>query len=89
MPALPISMNYICWNCRGLDQSRLELTELVQKYSPLIIFLMETRSKEIFLKKLCSKLHLENLFIVPQTNTGGGLLFIGGMVLFSMLCALP
>lgn len=61
------SMNCISWNCRGLGQSQviLELTELVQKYSSSIIFLMETRSKEIFLKKLCSKLHIENVFIVP------------------------
>ena len=86
MQALPTSMNCISWNCCGLGQSRaiLELTELVQKYSPSIIFLMETRSKESFLKKLCSKLHIENVFIVPRTNTrGGGVvsLFIGGMVL--------
>lgn len=74
MPALPTSMNCISWNCCGLGQSRaiLELMELVQKYSPSIIFLMETRSKESFLKKLCSKLHIENVFIVPRTNTRGG-----------------
>ena len=92
MPALPTSMNCISWNSRGLGQSRaiLKLTELVHKYSPSIIFLMETRSKESFLKKLCLKLHLENVFIVPRTNTGGGVsLFIGGMVLISMLCVLP
>ena len=68
-------MNCISWNCRGLGQPRavLELTEMVKKYSPSIIFLMETRSKEGFLKKLCSKLHADNVFIVPRTNTGGGL----------------
>ena len=91
MPALPTSMNCISWNCRGLGQSRaiLKLMELVQKYSLSIIFLMETRSKESFLKKLCLKLHLENVFIVPRTNTGAVSLFIGGMVLISMLCVLP
>lgn len=62
---------------------------VVQKYSPSIIFLMEARSKESFLKKLCSKLHIENVLIVPHFNTWGVLLFIGGMVLISMLCALP
>ena len=46
---------------------------MVKKYSPTIIFLMETRSKEGFLKKLCSKLQTDNVFIVPRTNTGGGL----------------
>ena len=68
-------MNCLSWNCRGLGQPRavLELTEMVKKYSLSIIFLMETRSKEGFLKKLCSKLHADNVFIVPRTNTGGGL----------------
>ena len=34
---------------------------------------METRSKDKFLKSLCCKLKLNNLFIVPRHNTGGGL----------------
>lgn len=62
-------------NYRGLGQPRaiLELMEMVKKYSSSIIFLIETRSKEGFLKKLCSKLQTDNVFIVPRTNTGGGL----------------
>lgn len=68
-------MNCLSWNCRGLGQPHevLELTKMVKKYNSSIIFLMETRSKECYLKKLCSKLCLENLFTVPQFNTGGGL----------------
>ena len=68
-------MNCISWNCRGLGQPRavLELTELVKNKSPSILFLMETRSKEQYLKKLCSKLKLENVHIEPRVNTGGGL----------------
>ena len=68
-------MNCISWNCRGLGQPRavLELTELVKNKSPSILFLMETRSKEQFLKKLCSKLKFENVHIEPRMNTGGGL----------------
>ena len=34
---------------------------------------METKSREGYLKKLCAKLHLENVFVVPRINTGGGL----------------
>ena len=34
---------------------------------------METKSKDHNLKKLCSKLHLENVFIKSRINTGGGL----------------
>ena len=68
-------MNCLSWNCRGLGQSRavLELTDLVKKHAPSILFLMETRSKDHYLKNLCSKLHLENVFIESRINTGGGL----------------
>ena len=68
-------MNCISWNCCGLGQACtvLKLTEMVKKQSPTIIFLMETRSKESFLKNLWSKLGLDNVHIVPRLNTGGGL----------------
>ena len=68
-------MNCLSWNCHGLGQSRavLELTDLVKKYYPTFLFLMETKSKDSYLKKLCSKLHLENVFIEPWVNTWGGL----------------
>ena len=68
-------MNYLNWNCRGLGQSQaaLELTNLVKKHFPSILFLMETKSKDHNLKKLCSKLHVENVFIETQINTSGGL----------------
>jgi len=68
-------MNCISWNCCGLGKSHavLELTEMVKKYSPNMVFLMETRSKEGYLKNLCRKIHMENLFIVPHHNTGCGL----------------
>ena len=46
---------------------------MVKKHSPRFVFLMETRAKDKFLKNLCRKLELKNLFIVPRNNTGGGL----------------
>ena len=68
-------MNCLNWNNRGLGQPReiLELTDLVKKHSPSILFLMETRAKDHKLKTLCSKLHLENVFIESRVNTRGGL----------------
>ena len=71
----PMLMNCLSWNYRGLGQqwAVLELTDLVKKHSPSILFLMETRSKDHKLKTLCSKLHLENVFIESRVNTGGGL----------------
>lgn len=46
---------------------------MVKKYSPSILLLMETRSKDSHLKKLCSKLQIKNVFIEPRVNIGGGL----------------
>ena len=73
-------MNCLSWNYRGLGQSRavLELTNLVKKHLPSILFLMETKSKDHNLKKHCSKLHLENVFTEPQINTGGGSTLLEG-----------
>jgi len=70
-------MNYRSWNCHGLRQIRAipELTELMKKYGPTIIFLMETKAKNDVLKRLCSKLQFDNFFIVPRINTSGGLVF--------------
>lgn len=46
-------MNCISWICRGLggQHAVLELTDMVKKYFPLIIFLMETRLKDSFFKE--------------------------------------
>ena len=68
-------MNCLSWNCCGLGKPHaiLELTELVKKYSLSILFLMETKAKDNHLKRLCSKMHMENVFIEPRVNTGGGL----------------
>ena len=46
---------------------------MVKKHSPQFVFLMEAKAKDKFLKNLCRKLDLKNLFIVPRNNTGGGL----------------
>ena len=65
-------MNCISWNCYGLGRpgAVLELTEMVKKHSPSIVFLMETRSKANTLKNLRSKLNMENVHLVPRHNTG-------------------
>ncbi|KAM1788659.1 hypothetical protein ACFX11_038915 [Malus domestica] len=37
-------MNALCWNCRGLGDSRVvqALLELIQHHRPLVVFLCET-----------------------------------------------
>ena len=46
---------------------------MVKKYSPTIIFLMETKSKDNYVKNLRVKLQLDNVHIVSRHNRGGGL----------------
>ena len=68
-------MNAISWNYRGLGRSRIvqELTKLVRKHSPLILFLMETKAKDSYVNNIKSKLQLDNVHIVSRQNIGGGL----------------
>ena len=46
---------------------------MVRKYSPTIVFLMETKSKDTYVKNLRAKLQFDNVHIVSRHNTGGGL----------------
>ena len=57
----------------GATSAVQELTDLVKQHNPSILFLMEIRCKESFLKNLCDKLQMQNVFFVPRHNTGGGL----------------
>ena len=68
-------MNALSWNCRGLGRPCAvhELIEMVKKYAPTIVFLMETKSKDNYVKNLRAKLQLDNVHIVSRCNTGGGL----------------
>ena len=60
------------------------------KNSPSIVFLMETKAKDDYVKNLKSKLQLENVHIVPRHNTGGGLaLFWKNEINISILNSSP
>lgn len=88
----PGPMNCLSWNCCGLGQlvAVHELIELVKKHSPTILFLMETRAKDHKLKTLCSKLHLENVFLEPRVNRGGRLaLYLKDGINFKVLDSTP
>ena len=60
------------------------------KNSPSIVFLMETKAKDDYVKNLKSKLQLENVHSVPRHNTGGGLaLFWKNEINISILNSSP
>ena len=60
------------------------------KNSPSIVFLMETKAKDDYVKNLKSQLQLENVHIVPRHNTGGGLaLFWKNEINISILNSSP
>ena len=59
------------WNCRGLGNFRTVrvLGDLVQRWDPKIVFLLETKIK----KKAMEKINFINGLIVPRKGKGGGL----------------
>ena len=68
-------MNCLSWNCRGLGNPRRvhELSDLVRAKDPKLVFLMKTKKKNAYLKRLRCHLGFNNLFIVPRRNLSGGL----------------
>ena len=63
------------WNCRGLGNLRSvrALRDLMQRWKPKIVFLMETKMKKNQMEKEKFKLGLLNGLIVPRVGRSGGL----------------
>ena len=59
-------MNLISWNCKGLGASRAihEVTKLVRKFNPQILFLIETKRKNNEMDWLRSRWNYDNCFTV-------------------------
>ena len=49
------------------------IKEISKSISPDIMFLMETRNNDTFIKSKLESLHYTNYFLVPPKGTGGGL----------------
>uniref|UniRef100_A0A7N2KXV8 DUF4283 domain-containing protein n=1 Tax=Quercus lobata TaxID=97700 RepID=A0A7N2KXV8_QUELO len=73
--APPRAMMALCWNCRGLGTPRSvgALHNLVQRWDPEVIFLMETKKKIAGMKKVKLKLGFVNGFYVQRQGRGGEL----------------
>ena len=56
------------WNCRGLGSLRSVrvLGELVQRWDPNVVFLMETKVKKKAMEKVMEKIKFVNGLVVPS-----------------------
>ena len=63
------------WNCRGLGSLRSVrvLGELVQRWDPNVVFLMETKIKKKAMEKVMEKIKFVNGLVVPSEGRSGGL----------------
>ena len=50
-----------------------ELAEMVRAKDPFVLFLAETWVDEARLKDVKRKIQFENIFVLPRTSRGGGL----------------
>ena len=70
---LPRVMNSLSWNCRGLGNPRSvrALHDLVRRWKPKIVFLMETKSKIKRMEKIKNRIGFANGLIVPNRGRSG------------------
>ena len=68
-------MNIMTWNCQGLRSPRTvhELTKLIRKFKPHIIFLIETKRKKSEMEWLRYKWDFSNCLTMDCIGRGGGL----------------
>ena len=68
-------MNPLSWNYRGIRNPRSvrALHNLVQQYNPKIVFLMETKVGVRKMKRVQSRIGLQNGIIIPSEGRNGGL----------------
>ncbi|RYR70856.1 hypothetical protein Ahy_A02g005160 isoform A [Arachis hypogaea] len=69
------AMIILSWNCRGVAASLTisELLNLCKQKKPSIIFLIETRAKDIKIKRIRRRLHFDKYFCVEPRDLSGGL----------------
>ena len=67
-------MNPFSWNCRELQNPRLvrALHDIVQRWKPKIVFLMETKLKVKRMEKIKNRVGFANGLIVPSQGRSGG-----------------
>jgi hypothetical protein len=68
-------MSLLSWNCRGLGHAAIvqELSHLVCKFCPSLVFISETRQHRDRMSNLCGRLGLQKAFVVDGYGKGEGL----------------
>ena len=68
-------MNFLSWNCRGLGNplTVLALQDIMSRFLPSVIFLMEVKIRRNKMEGIKRKLRYEGLFYVEGINNEGGL----------------
>ena len=68
-------MNPLSWNYRGLGNPRLvrALHDIVRRWNPKVVFLMETKAKNRRMERIKNIIGLENGLFVPCVGRKGGL----------------
>ena len=68
-------MNPLSWKCQGLGnpQSIKALHDLVRRWDPKVVFLMETKSKTRRMERIKNRIGMANDLIVPCIGRSGGL----------------
>ena len=71
-------MKLISCNARGLGSPRAvrQLRLLVQKYSPHVLFIIESKLACNFVSRFCRSLHFAHGLEVPRVGISGGLLLL-------------
>ena len=71
-------MSILSWNCRGLGNPRSVLTfkDLVSRFKPTFVFLMEVKVNRVRIDAITNQLQFEGLFFVEGVRRGGGVAFM-------------
>ena len=71
-------MKIISWNVRGLGNPRtcLALKKILQVHKPQLVFLCETKLKNVQVKKECERLMIDSYFAVGIVGRSGGLVLL-------------
>jgi len=72
-------MSLLSWNCRGLGnfQTVNALKKVIRIEDSIIVFLIETKSNEDWMKMVRDQCGFKQNFVVPNIGLSGGLALFG------------